>query len=147
MDKEKLRAAVASSSESEGALDAVLKDYPGAYKPRTDMIQIPRTNNYIFKLAKITDEERRQDKAEAVIKIRENRKLIAYYETYGFKVVPGGDEGVKTKMRGTIEGIVSACNAAREAHLAARKPTGAARKKTRRRRRTQRTRRHKKRGF
>jgi hypothetical protein len=84
-----------------------------------------------------SEDQRRGVIIPLVQTLRANRKLVAYYETYGFKVVRGKDEGTVTKMRGTIGEILNKCN-----------PTGAARKtKTRRRRQRNRTRRHKKRGF
>jgi hypothetical protein len=71
-----------------------------------------------------TDDELRGVIIPLVQKLRANRKLVAYYETYGFKVVPGEDRGVNTRMRGTIKEIVNECNLARDAALAARKTGG-----------------------
>jgi hypothetical protein len=74
----------------------------------------------------------------------QTRTLVAYYETYGFKVVPGKeDEGNGPLMRGTIEGILQACSttggkkrrACSGGYTRRRGPGGRARTKTLRRRR------------
>ena len=48
--------------------------------------------------------------AEFVEEVKRNRRLVAYYETYGFKVVPGKDSGNRTPMTGTVGGILTACS-------------------------------------
>jgi hypothetical protein len=136
--------AAASASEPPESLESLqtyLKDYPTVAAnlfPPTQLrpVKVGRRKDWKHVPVTYTDEEKLQKMRDKVTAIRANRKLIAYYETYGFKVVPGKDEGVTTKMTGTVGEILKACD-----------PTGAARKKTRRRRRTQRTRRYRNRGF
>ena len=48
--------------------------------------------------------------AKFVEEVKRNRRLVAYYETYGFEVVPGEDSGNRTPMTGTVGGILSACS-------------------------------------
>lgn len=122
-----------AAPESLESLRAFLKRYPGTEAklfPKTRLTKVGRQ----WKQAPVTytDEERLQGLKQFVDDARQNHKLIAYYETYGFNVVPGGDEGTRTLMRGTIGGILGACG----------KPTGAARKTRTRRNQRSRTRRH-----
>jgi hypothetical protein len=116
--------------ESEEALDKFLASYPTAFAILNKTI---KTSQWMARelpdRVQYSDADRIKDKAREVEGIRQNQRLVAYYKTYGFKVVPGRDQGDRTPMKGTVGGILSACG---------RKPTGG--KKTRRR---QRTRRHK----
>jgi hypothetical protein len=90
-----------------------------------------------------TDDELRGVIIPLVQKLRANRKLVAYYETYGFDVVPEADYGDETKMTGTVGKILNACSktggkkrrACSGGYTRRRGPGGRARTKTLRRRR------------
>ncbi len=108
-----------TSTESEEDLDTFLAEYP---KVLSDLAHDAKLEK-----REITVE----DKARLAEAIRQNHKLIAYYtNTYGFEVVE--DSGQSARMRGTIQGILSACK------------SGGQRRKTRGRRKATRTRRMKK---
>jgi len=85
------------SSESERSLDSFLSAYPIAV---TDM------QHDVEQVQKRT--VTRADKANLAERIRQNHRLIAYYETYGFKVVK--DDGEAARMSGTIAGILDECH-------------------------------------
>ena len=143
-----------TSTEPTKDFDTLLKEFPNAKGyldppnvPKNVLVPTGKMNAFTGKPISerqtiyvpgppYSDEEVVARKARLEKTIPQNRKLVKYYETYGFDVVPEKDYGYKTKMTGTVEKILNAC-----------KPAGAARKTTRRRRRTQRTRRHRNRGF
>ena len=98
-----------TSTESEESLNEFLSKYPTALKYLNESI---RRNEWMAE--KLPDRpytaaDRVKDKARLAEDIRQNQRLVAYYKTYGFTVVPGKDEGNRTPMTGTIGGILSAC--------------------------------------
>jgi len=143
--------AAASASEPPESLESLqtyLKDYPTVAAnlfPPTQLRPVKKGKRTDWKHVPVTytDEEKLQKMRNIVTAIRANRKLIAYYETYGFKVVPGKDEGVTTKMTGTVGKILNACSktggkkrrACSGGYTRRRGPGGRARTKTLRRRR------------
>lgn len=54
-------------------------------------------------------EVNREDLVETLCNVNENKRLVEYYKTYGFTVVPGKDRGYVTEMTGTVGGILGAC--------------------------------------
>lgn len=98
-----------TSTESEKELDAFLAKYPKALEILNKII---KTNQWLARELPdrpYTDADKVKDKARLAEDIRQNQRLVAYYKTYGFTVVPGKDEGNRTPMTGTIGGILSAC--------------------------------------
>lgn len=87
--------------EDEPTLDAFLDKYPAMKKDLEHDANLGRNRSE----PRVSPSY--EMKAEAVCAVRQNRKLVAYYRTFGFQTIDDG--GIVEKMRASADDVLSEC--------------------------------------